>query len=163
MDDAQFHQTVQQWDALDEPTKPCKKCGKVKALSEFPACKGTLDKHRNDCRRCAKEYIRAWRDRNLERLWAKDKAYAAQPHVRAATYKRNAEWRKSNPVKWRVHQELHKALRKGQVKPQPCWVCGSDAEAHHPDYSAPLAVVWLCKSHHKQAHALVQGQAHEDR
>jgi hypothetical protein len=44
-----------------------------------------------------------------------------------------------------------------------CFKCGIEKtpahdekpEAHHPDYSAPLDVVWLCSAHHKQAHALI--------
>jgi hypothetical protein len=49
---------------------------------------------------------------------------------------------------------LNSAVYRGVVKPQPCWVCGDRAEAHHPDYSSPLDVVWLCNSHHREAHEL---------
>ena len=27
---------------------------------------------------------------------------------------------------------------------------------HHPDYSRPLDVVWLCDKHHKETHAIVK-------
>jgi hypothetical protein len=36
--------------------------------------------------------------------------------------------------------------------------CESRPQAHHPDYSKPLDVVWLCDDHHKQAHALVANE-----
>jgi len=155
MDQGQFHQTVAQWEALDEPTKACKLCGKIKALSDFPRNPQLRDGHRNECRRCTKEYIRDWRDKNFDRVRERDRAYAAQPRVREATYKRNAAWRELNRDKARVHTAFHKGLRAGLIKPQPCWVCGERAEAHHPDYNEPLLVVWLCKPHHKQAHALI--------
>jgi hypothetical protein len=32
-------------------------------------------------------------------------------------------------------------------------VCGTwMVEAHHPDYSSPLDVVWLCRRHHTDLH-----------
>jgi hypothetical protein len=46
-----------------------------------------------------------------------------------------------------------KAIMKGLLIKQPCFVCGDlQAEAHHPDYSTPMAVSWLCRSHHYQVH-----------
>lgn len=53
---------------------------------------------------------------------------------------------------------LGNAVRDGKLIAWPvCAVpdCCKRAEAHHPDYSAPLAVAWLCRAHHRQAHALV--------
>ena len=51
---------------------------------------------------------------------------------------------------------VNNAVRDGRLRPLPCWVCGEKAQAHHPDYSSPLDVVWLCQPHHKQTHALVE-------
>jgi hypothetical protein len=32
-------------------------------------------------------------------------------------------------------------------------VCGTmEVESHHPDYSQPLKVIWLCCKHHRQLH-----------
>jgi len=46
------------------------------------------------------------------------------------------------------------ALRNGLLQKAPCEVCGSErSEAHHDDYSLPLAVRWLCKRHHAAHHA----------
>ena len=42
----------------------------------------------------------------------------------------------------------------GKIIKQPCSVCGKiKSEAHHPDYSKPLEVIWFCRSHHKLHHA----------
>jgi len=48
------------------------------------------------------------------------------------------------------------ALRDGKIIALPCFVCGLKAEAHHPNYDAPLDVIWLCPPHHKQTHALAK-------
>ena len=53
------------------------------------------------------------------------------------------------------------AVRDGKLAPWPACAhpegceC-TNVEAHHPDYSRPLDVVWLCPAHHKQAHALAR-------
>jgi hypothetical protein len=43
-------------------------------------------------------------------------------------------------------------LRRGKIERQPCIVCSAFAQMHHPDYSKPLDVVWLCESHHREHH-----------
>jgi len=48
---------------------------------------------------------------------------------------------------------VYLALKKGKLIRQPCEVCGSmKADAHHDDYSKPLEVRWLCRSHHRKLH-----------
>ena len=48
---------------------------------------------------------------------------------------------------------LNAAIKRGQVKKTPCLVCGlAEVEGHHPNYDAPLDVVWLCKLHHVKVH-----------
>lgn len=38
----------------------------------------------------------------------------------------------------------------------PCSVCGATrGEAHHDDYSKPLDVVWLCRTHHWARHRML--------
>ena len=42
---------------------------------------------------------------------------------------------------------------KGIITRQPCKTCGiENGFAHHPDYSQPLKVVWLCQAHHSEIH-----------
>jgi len=43
--------------------------------------------------------------------------------------------------------------RRGKIAQKPCETCGSDnSQMHHPDYSKPLLVVWLCREHHMELH-----------
>jgi hypothetical protein len=48
------------------------------------------------------------------------------------------------------------AVARGTIIPQPCFVCGAEAEAHHPDYARPRDVVWLCPDHHREVHDLAK-------
>jgi hypothetical protein len=49
---------------------------------------------------------------------------------------------------------LDHALRLGFLVRKPCEVCGNEkADGHHTDYSRPLEVRWLCRSHHRKEHA----------
>ena len=66
----------------------------------------------------------------------------------------NAAYRARNRKKLAAHNAVSKALLRGKLERQPCWVCGEKAEAHHPDYDRPLDVVWLCSPHHKEVHKL---------
>lgn len=48
---------------------------------------------------------------------------------------------------------LRKAVKDGVIKKEPCGICQSLlSEAHHPDYSKPLDVMWLCRKHHAVWH-----------
>jgi hypothetical protein len=69
------------------------------------------------------------------------------------------EWRKTHPLTpeqrrkdaARSYANVYK--RRGVLVPEPCKICGSaKSEMHHPDYSKPLEVVWLCRDHHLDVH-----------
>ena len=47
---------------------------------------------------------------------------------------------------------VHVYLKRGKLERKPCEVCGAlEVEGHHPDYTKPLDVVWLCHRHHLEA------------
>jgi hypothetical protein len=55
------------------------------------------------------------------------------------------------PERIRARELVYKAKKSGKLLPQPCFVCGSeDVQAHHPDHSKPLEVIWLCPQHHRE-------------
>lgn len=67
-------------------------------------------------------------------------------------YEALLKWKKNNWEKYQAHKRVFVALRNGSMKRSPCVVCGAEkSEAHHEDYSMPLDVIWLCKSHHVEA------------
>lgn len=54
----------------------------------------------------------------------------------------------------RIARMLANAGKKmGKLVPMPCEMCNEKkVEMHHPDYSRPLDIVWLCASCHRHIH-----------
>jgi hypothetical protein len=80
---------------------------------------------------------------------------SADPNAKAPkTQTRQARWQAENPLARWAHVAFASALKRGLVQREPCEVCGAEpADAHHSDYSRPLAVTYLCRRHHKAVHA----------
>jgi len=133
--------------------KVCFKCKTAKSLSEFYKHPRMGDGHLGKCKECTKKDTHENRWAKIERYRQYDRQRASQPHRVALRKEITGRWAKSNPAKRRAQALLRKAVLAGKVKPQLCLICGEKAEAHHPDYSQPLDVVWLCTPHHRQAHA----------
>lgn len=59
---------------------------------------------------------------------------------------------KANPdlySKMLVRSKLRYAIKMKRIIKLPCQVCGNTkSEGHHPDYSKPFEVEWLCREHH---------------
>lgn len=50
-------------------------------------------------------------------------------------------------------EQVHKALVVGTLIREACRDCGAEkVQAHHPDYSKPLDVIWLCRRCHVAEH-----------
>jgi len=55
----------------------------------------------------------------------------------------------ANKPKHNARVRLQRLVKAGIIKKLPCERCGNEkSQGHHPDYSKPLEVVWLCQSHH---------------
>lgn len=88
--------------------------------------------------------------------YAKTEAYA-ESHEAASL-----RWAEKYPGRRKAGHIVGNAVRDGKLQRWPvCAIpeCCAKPHAHHPDYSAPLAVVWLCPAHHKQAHAIARKAA----
>ena len=81
---------------------------------------------------------------------------ACQKEKNLQKYREDAKkYRESeNGYKDRVRGLTFYAISKGLLKKQPCEICATTekVEAHHDDYSKPLEVRWLCKTHHQEHH-----------
>lgn len=152
--------------------KTCFKCGVCKPLSEYYKHAQMADGHLNKCKTCAKADANKHRADNLETVKAYDRSRSSLSHRVAArsayaetdAYKTShakslQRYRENNPEKHAAHTAVGNAVRDGRLVPWPvCAVpeCSCIPEAHHPDYSRPLDVVWLCDLHHKGAHQIAR-------
>lgn len=137
----------------------CKTCLLDKEDGDFYASNKTK------CKECIKsavrrnrleklEYYRSYdrqRSSKPERVAARE-AYAQTPEGRIAGAAAKKRWIVANTVRRQAHNKVNAAIRDGRLSPEPCFICGDKAQAHHPDYGRPLDVTWLCPEHHKAAH-----------
>ena len=76
-----------------------------------------------------------------------------------ASARKNPNWKaewllrsKSDPmhkIKRYARGVVENEIKYGRLVRKPCEVCGLlKSEAHHDDYTKPLDVRWLCRSHH---------------
>ena len=132
--------------------KTCFKCNKTLPLEAFYKHKQMGDGHLNKCKECTKKDAFIHRENNLEKI----RAYDRQRGNRQV-YSYTKEYRSANKDKYKAHKSINYAVKSGVIKKLPCFACGIEkSEAHHPDYSAPLDVVWLCTACHKQTHAMAK-------
>ncbi len=125
-----------------------------------------------------------YRENNRERIRQQDKeAYQDDPEKFRAKarisqkkyfqtdkgrqkYKQQSQkLREKHPEKARARSLLSNAVCDGKIiRPSKCSLCGCDKgiiEAHHPDYSKPLDVIWVCKICHFMVHDRIK--YHRDR
>jgi len=98
-------------------------------------------------------YHRELYERDPEARAAQCKDYRSTPAGKQAVQITGIRQRHRFPEKYKARQAVLIAVRAGRMEKLPCQVCGDPAaEAHHPDYSRPLDVVWLCAPHHRAEH-----------
>ena len=136
-----------------------------------PKCKSKFETKSNAyyCLQCNKEYQKKWRLKRLElglpvrgkaskEWWKKyyqsDK-YKAQQRRLQAKYRKDPNLRFKHQARW----ALNHALQSGKLFKEACTNCGNQkSEGHHPDYSKPLLVVWLCRKCHKLEHTQAESE-----
>lgn len=149
--------------------KTCFKCGKSKPPTEFYAHPRAKDGRDTKCKECVKTAANANRAAKIEQKREYDRLRGNLPHRVAArkSYEKTDAYRESHkrsrkryiiehPNRIRAQIAVGNAIRDGRLKREPCIVCGDIAEAHHPNYDAPLDVVWLCTHHHIEAHSIAR-------
>lgn len=129
--------------------KKCKDCQKTKPISEFYKClqNGTYVFYQSYCKECEKARKKIWYRGNLKE----------HRHKRA-------EWQTKNMALHTKHVEAYEARhperKDARIKARPipmpdkCDKCGSRGQIckHHPDYSKPKDVKFLCLDCHKKEH-----------
>jgi hypothetical protein len=147
-------------------TKRCFKCNDDLPLDEFYRHPRMADGRLNKCKGCTRKDVNANRAVNLDyyRGYDRDRSmvshrvearhtYATTNRGRQAHARATTRWNKRNPHKRSAHSAVQSAKRSGVLVANRCRDCDSaDTQAHHPDYTKPLAVVWLCAVHHAAEH-----------
>ena len=123
----------------------------------------TLPKEEQD-----KFYMKNYREKNKEKIREQRKKYRQENKEKIKIY--NQEWRKKNPEKVKEvskrtskkylknHPEIakaHKLTQKFKIpKGELCSNCkiNKAIEKHHPDYSKPRHIMFLCRECHYKIH-----------
>lgn len=140
---------------MENMEKKCFRCGLVKPISEFYYHKQMSDGHLNKCKECTKNDVRQryfnpkFRGKIIE--YERKRFQNPRRKKMVVEYARKRKLR--NPEHDRARTKVYTALRNGTLKKLNCIVCGdTKSQAHHPDYSKPLFVKWLCFRHHREEH-----------
>lgn len=96
-------------------------------------------------------YHRQYREANREKIREYNREYNREWRKKNG-YHNEEKWNANNPEKIKAEQKFNYNLHQGRIKKLSCQICGEKAQAHHPDYSKPLKVKWLCSLHHKWIH-----------
>ena len=138
--------------------KLCFKCGLAFPLSEFYAHDQMEDGHLGKCKECTKLDARDYRANNLEHVREHDRDRAKRPHEKARRIEYQRRHRMEHPERHSASQKARRALRAGKIEKRPCHFCLSEdnLEMHHPDYSKPLRVYWLCRTCHRKLDGMMK-------
>lgn len=130
--------------------KTCFKCHTKKPLVEFYAHPAMSDGRLGKCKKCTKADVTRHREANVEQI----REYDRTRHLASEKREQRRRWAKANPHKISAQKKAQRAIALGELTKQPCEACGeAKVDAHHDDYTKPLAVRWLCRRHHRQHHA----------
>lgn len=134
-------------------SKKCFKCQATKPLMDFYKHPKMADGHLNKCKDCAKADVSVHRQNNLEKIREYDRQRGKLPERIKQNIAFTKVWRNEDRRRSVAHNAVARALKAGNLIPQPCERCSSEVTvAHHEDYDKPLDVVWLCQSCHKKRH-----------
>lgn len=146
--------------------KTCNGCGDAKPVDYFYVSAGSPDGHVSKCKECTKAGVRQNRldnhdhyieyDRNRNMLPQRVAARAILQKTPAGKFQHKlalVKHQRLHPDRYRARYAVTNAIRDGRLMRMPCEVCGNaKTDGHHPDYSRPLDVKWLCRKHHTDAH-----------
>lgn len=135
---------------VDLKKKRCPKCLEIKPLTDFCKRKDRKIGRQPGCKKCDLLYRIKHHAKRL--LYAAN--YRLNHKEEILVYAREYIRKNKEKNKDKIYRKVRTKKESGSLIPLPCSICGfSPTQAHHPDYSKPLEVIWLCPSHHKQLHA----------
>jgi len=108
-------------------------------------------------RKCKYAYRKVYYELNKNRMLAQARDYRQTPAGKRASAISAVNQRIAHPEKGRAIDKVFKALKSGRLVKEPCFFCGSTlhVQGHHPDYTDPLRVTWLCPNCHRTWHKII--------
>ena len=139
-------------------TKLCKNCNKVLSLTDFYF--NHPGKRHIICKSCYKTRAsKRYRENPQVYVLKKESIYQyfKTEKGRATWNRASKKGRLLHPEKWNARYLVKRAIAKGIIVKQPCFICGeTDVQAHHEDYSKPLEVIFLCRNCHYKRHQIIK-------
>jgi len=138
--------------------KVCSKCNRRLPYAMFRVDELHSDGYRSECRDCqSAQQHQYWLD-NGERCRERMRARASAPANKQARKDHATRHRMINRQKNRARSLANTALENGVLRKEPCYFCGSTdrIEMHHPDYSLPFGIYWLCKTCHSKLEGMLR-------
>lgn len=146
--------------------KRCSRCKEIKDVSEFYRRDGTPGRYTSHCKSCQAKYRQTagykalhrkadekWRRTEKGRLYNRAQC---KKYNQTEGYKKSInKWRAAHPERRAAHIKFAHAIAGNKIKrPSVCSACKVQCtpEGHHPDYSKPLDVIWLCRQCHVDLH-----------
>jgi hypothetical protein len=119
------------------------KLKKLKKLKKVKYKIKNLEKNREKCRKYYvenREYILKKRKENINHK------------------KNNKKYYYNNKEKMRAKQIVYQKTKSGEIKKGNCFLCNNkkNIQGHHPDYTRPLYIFWLCKKCHNYIHRILR-------
>lgn len=134
--------------------KTCFKCGDLKPLTEFYKHPAMADGHVNKCKSCNKRDVIENREKKVVYYRDYDKRrFENDANRRASHQKASIKYTHDHPDRRNARTKARRAVLAGKLVKTACeWCSEVDTEMHHPDYTKPLEVMWLCKLCHEKWH-----------
>lgn len=168
---------------IEKPYEDFRKSARYKD-GHYSRCKACVNEyersiydqeHKLELRRRYRENNRQRiREQDSERYKSDPEKYRAKARINQKKYFQSEKGRekyrleslklrKKYPEKVRARSLLSNAICDGRIKrPETCSLCrqsGINIEAHHPDYSKPYDVIWVCRSCHFLVHGRIKHHA----
>ena len=136
--------------------KKCSGCKEEKMESAFHVDRSKGEGLQGYCKDCVAIYMRDYRRSRKTEIQEQGREYNQTPAGKERRKRGDKNYRKKFPEKIKAINVVNHAIREGKIcRPLICKKCGEQGkvQAHHPDYSKPLEVKWLCVPCHVKKHA----------